>query len=246
MAKQKDADEKLQLRVAQRQDTGTASAKQLRAQGLVPGVVYGKSSKATSVTVNARELHRILSTKAGEHALVALQVDAGHGKPVLVKAVQHDPVDGRIVHVDFHAIVLTERLRIKVAVELKGEPVGVKLEGGVLEHFLRDVEVECLPTAIPDRIEFDVSAMKVGDVIHVRDLPVPPEAKITSDLEGAVASVQEPKVAVEEAPAEAAEPEVIGEKKEDAEGEEATAEKGEKESKKDEKDKGEKGKKDDK
>jgi len=237
MAQQKARDGKLQLKVARRAETGSASMKRLRVQGLIPGVVYGKSTEAVPVSVNARELHRILSTKGGEHALVALQVDTAREKPVLVKAIQHDPVSGHALHVDFHAIVLTEELRIKIPVELKGEPVGVKEESGVLEHFMREVEVECLPAAIPDRIEFDVTKMKIGDVIHVRDLPVPPGTKITTDPEGAIASVQEPKVELEEPPAEAEEPEVIGEQKEEeAEGKEVSAEKkGEKEPAKEDK-----------
>ena len=139
-------------------------------------------------------------------------------KPVLVKSVQHDPVDGHVLHVDFHAVTLTERVKVKVPLVLKGEPVGVKQEGGILEQFLRDIEVECLPTDIPTELAFDVSAFKIGDTMHVRDLTPPANTKITSELEGAVASVLKPK---EEKPEEEAaavtEPEVIREKKEEGE-----------------------------
>jgi large subunit ribosomal protein L25 len=139
-------------------------------------------------------------------------------------------VDGHVLHVDFHAIALTERLRLKVPVIFKGEAVGVKQEGGLLEHFLREVEVECLPTEIPEHVEFDVSPLKIGDTVHVCDLIAPKQARITSDPAGIIASIQQPKVEKVEEEAAPTEPEVIREKKEaeppDAEGE-AKNEKGE-------------------
>lgn len=215
---------------------GTRPVTRLRQDGVIPGVVYGKQMEPVAVTIDQREMVKLLHSKMGEHALVTLRIDDGKPweKPVLVKAIQHDPVDGRVVHVDFHAIALTERLKVKVPVALKGDAMGVKQEGGILEHFLREVEVECLPTEIPAHVEFDVSALKIGDTVHVRDLTPPANTKITSDPAGVIASIQKPK---EEKPEEAAasptEPEVIREKKEEAEGEtgEAAA-KGEPEAKK--------------
>ena len=217
------------LTVQRRPTKGTRPVKRLRRQGVVPGVVYGKEMESIPVVVNHKELTKLLHSKAGEHALVTLRLEdtVSWEKPVLVKALQHDPLDGHVLHVDFHAISLTERLRVKVPVLLKGEAVGVKQGGGILEHFLREVEVECLPTEIPAGVEFDVSPLKVGETVHVRDLVLLKNAKITSDPEGVIASVQLPK---EEKPEEAAtvtEPEVIREKKEEGEavpGEEAKAE----------------------
>ena len=235
------AEERPMLAAVRRTSVGTSSAKHLRARGLVPGVVYGKKTEAMAIAVDGRGLIKVLHTEAGEHALLTLRVEedgaekastakkAGKPweRPVLVKTVEHHPVDGHVVHIDFHAIVLTERIRVSVSVELKGEPVGVKEQDGILEHFLREVEVECLPTEIPKHIELEVSELKIGDTVHVRDLPTPPGTTITSDPEGVVASVQAKKEekAEEEAPA-AEEPEVISEKKEEAaEGEgEAAAE----------------------
>ena len=220
-----------ELTVERRPAIGTRPVRRLRAQGCIPGIVYGQKMDPVPVSVNARELVKLLHSKMGEHALVTLRLKeaASWEKPVLVKAIQHDPVDGHVAHVDFHAVLLTERLRVKVPVLLKGDAVGVKQEGGILEHFLREVEVECLPTEIPSGIEFEVSALKTGDTIHVRDLVAPKNTKITSDPNGVIASVQMPK---EEKPEEAAaavtEPEVIREKKEEGEaaaGEEAKAEK---------------------
>ncbi|MBI3087925.1 MAG: 50S ribosomal protein L25 [Candidatus Omnitrophica bacterium] len=235
--------------------TGTRAVRRLRREGFVPGILYGKSVKAAPVLVSRQELIKFLHARAGEHGLLTLRVEigpAGGGagakateNAVLIKRVEHDPVNGDIRHVDFQAIVLTEQIRIKVPLMLNGEPVGVKQDGGVLEHFLREVEVECLPTQIPKQIEHDVSAMKIGDTVHVRDLAAPAGTRITTDPESGIASILVPK---EEKPAEAAaeavtEPEVIREKKPEAE--EAAAEgkeekKAEKPEKKEEKKKEEK------
>ena len=208
-----------ELIVQRRPAKGTRPVRRLRDEGLIPGIVYGKEMEPLTIAVNRRALGKLFHAKAGEHALVTLRLEDSKAweKPVLVKAVQHDPVDGHVVHVDFHAIVLTERLRVKVPLMLKGEPVGVKQDGGILEHFLREVEVECLPTDIPVGVELDVSALKIGETVHVRDLAPPKQTTITSDSAGVVASVLKPK---EEKPAEEAaavtEPEVLREKKEEA------------------------------
>lgn len=214
------------LTVKRRQMQGSRPMRRLRGEGLVPGVVYGKAMEPLSVVVEARALQQLLQAKAGEHALVTLRLEDGKAweKPVLVHDLQVDPVDGRLLHVDFHAIVLTERLKVKVPLVLKGEPVGVKQDGGILEHFLREVEVECLPTEIPAHVELDVSSMKIGDTVHVRDLTAPANARITSEPDGAIASVLMPKEEKpEEAAAAVAEPEVLREKKEEPE---AAAEEG--------------------
>ena len=210
-----------ELTVQHRAILGSRPVQRMRQEGLVPGVVYGRDMKPLVISVNRRELAKLLRSKSGEHALVTLRLnDDGKPweKPVLVQAIQHHPVDGHVVHIDFHAILLTERLKVKVPVVLKGEPVGVKQEGGLLEHFLREVEVECLPTEIPASVEHDVSAMTIGQTIHVRDLAAPANTKITSDPDGVIASVQVPKVEKpEEEAAAVTEPEVIREKKEEGE-----------------------------
>lgn len=206
-----------ELTVQRREATGKRPVRRARVQGQIPGIVYGKGAEPLSVSVNQRELVKALHSKGGEHALLTLRLaeQASWEKPVLVKSVQHHPVDGRVLHVDFQAIILTERLRVKVPLTLKGEPVGVKQDGGILEHFLREVEVECLPTDIPASVEFDVSALPIGATVHVRDLAPPGRATITSDPSGVVASVQKPKEEAAEEPAAVTEPEVIREKKEE-------------------------------
>jgi large subunit ribosomal protein L25 len=218
-----------ELTVQRRTIVGTRRVNRMRGEGLIPGIVYGRTTEPMAVTVNRRAFAKVLHSKSGEHALVTLKLEEPPGagraggkawqQPALVKTVQHHPVDGHVVHVDFQAIVLTERIRVKVPVVLKGESIGVKQEGGLLEHFLRELEVECLPTEIPASIEFDVSALKIGDTVHVKDVVPPQNTKILSDAEGVIASVHLPKVEKAEEAAEAAvtEPEVLREKKEEGE-----------------------------
>ncbi|MDP3722621.1 MAG: 50S ribosomal protein L25 [Candidatus Omnitrophota bacterium] len=210
---------------------GKRQVRRLRRQGLVPGVVYGRDTTPLAVTVESRSLVKLLHAKAREHALLTLRIEDGTPweRPVLVKAIQDHPVAGHVLHVDFQVIVLTERLRVKIPVLLKGEAVGVKQEGGILEHFLREVEVECLPTEIPPSVELDISALKIGETIHVGDLIPPKGAKITTDPTGVIASVQKPREEKVEEAAAVTEPEVIREKKEEAKpagAEEAKEEKG--------------------
>lgn len=209
------------LTVTRRSVQGSRPSRRFRQQGLIPGVVYGRGMEPISVTVNHRDLLQVLHSKMGEHALVKLRLTdaASWEQPALVHAIQHDPVGGQVVHVDFHTVLLTEKLKVGVPVVLTGEAVGVKQEGGVLEHFLRQVEVECLPTDIPERLEFDVSGMKIGDTLHVRDLAAPPNVTIITAPDGAIASIQVPRKEAEPTPeaAAAAEPEVITERKETAE-----------------------------
>jgi large subunit ribosomal protein L25 len=231
------------LTVTSRATTGSVEARRMRLAGQVPGVLYGKSIKPSSVTVNRRELVRFLHAHVGEHGLLTLKLEAdgkSTGKPVLIKRVEIHPVTGEVMHIDFHAIALTEQIRIKIPVVLAGEPVGVKQDGGLLEHFLREVEIECLPTQIPKQIDHDISALKIGDTVHVKDLAAPEGSRITADPDAGVASVLVPKVekpTEAEAEAAAAEPEVIREKKpeegEAAEGKDVKAEK--KEEKKEDK-----------
>ena len=220
---------------------GSRRVSRLRHEGFIPGVVYGKSSAPVQIMVSQRELLKFLHARSGDHGLLTLRVEADDTpweKPVLIKAVQQDPVFGAITHIDFHAITLTEQIRVKIPMVLNGVPVGVKQDGGVLEHFLREIEVECLPTQIPKEISYDIGALKIGDAVHVRDLSAPAGARIVTDAEAVIGSVLTPK---EEKPEEIAaavtEPEVIREKKPEAEDAEAAGkeEKPAKEEKKEEK-----------
>lgn len=216
MAQAKSAAQ-LELTIKRRTTLGTRPVRRMRAEGVVPGVVYGRGMDPVAVVMSRKALGQVLHSKAGEHALVKLLLDDSKAweKPALIKSIQHHPVDNRVLHVDFHAVTLTERLKVKVPLVLKGDPIGVKQEGGILEHFLREIEVECLPTEIPVNVEFDVAALMIGQTIHVRDLTPPANTKITTDPEGVIASVQKPKEEKPEEEAAVTEPEVLREKKEE-------------------------------
>jgi len=218
--------EKINLKAKIREELGKEAVKKLRGQGLVPAVVY-KGKKSLSIKVQARELFEVIHTKAGENVLVNLQVESKKStQSAIIKEIQYHPVRGDVLHVDFNEISLTEALVVKVPIAVKGEAEGIK-EGGVVEHVLWEIEVECLPTEIPENIPVDVTPLKIGDSILVKELKVPKNVKILTDLSATVISLKVPHVEEAEvaAPEEAmAEPEVIMEKKPKEEEEEAGTE----------------------
>lgn len=216
--------EKVIIKAHVRTETGKRVAKDLRAKGLVPANVYRAGEGATSIQLPIGELAEALHTKAGENVLITLKVSGGKSaikdKTVLIKEIQREPIRDGILHVDFNEISLTETLKINVPLSSKGEPVGVKVDGGVLEHIMWEVQVECLPTDIPEKIEIDVSNLKMGESLHVKDIVLPEGVKILNDPELITMIVKAPKVEVpkEEVAAEgAAEPELIRKKKEEEE-----------------------------
>ncbi len=212
--------EKIILNTQLREGTGKATVKKLRQQGTVPAVVYKQGHKTISVQVKTAELIHILHTSAGENAIITLKLDPPEkDKTVIIKAMQLHPIMDVILHVDFQEISLTEKIKVNVPIVLKGEAIGTKSDGGILEHIIRELVIECLPTQIPGKIEVNVEALKINDSIHVRDLQIPPEIKVLTDPEQAVVSVSPPKAEEEVAPAaeaavgeEAQGPEVISEK----------------------------------
>ncbi|MDD5428407.1 MAG: 50S ribosomal protein L25 [Candidatus Omnitrophica bacterium] len=223
--------EKIILKAETRSGVGKKVAKDLRNKGLVPANVYKGGKGATSLQVAVTDLLSILHTKAGENVIITLKIsgeDAAKDKTVVIKEIQREPIKDQILHVDFNEISLTETLKVNVPLVSHGDPVGVKVDGGILEHIIRELQVECLPTAIPEKIEVDVTNLKINETIHVKDVKTPEGVKILNDAELIVMIVKPPKaeVPVAEAAAEgAAEPELIRKKKEEAaEGEEAPKE----------------------
>ncbi len=212
------------LNVKPRQKLGKEQAKKLRKNGIIPAVVYGLETKSLPLEIESKSFNALVRGGLGENVILTLVLDDKKDgkKQVLIREVQRDPVRGDIVHVDFHQISLTQKITIEVPILLTGIPEGVK-EGGILQHALREIKVECLPAAIPDKFEVDVSHLKIGDSIHVADIKVE-NVTVLSDLQSSIASVVPPTIfkEAEVAPAAAeAEPEVITEKKEEkAEGEE--------------------------
>lgn len=224
--------EKVIVKAEVRTATGKKCAKDLRNKGLIPGNVYKGGKEAVSLQMSAKELDAALQTKAGENVLITLKITgsdkAVKDRTVLIKEIQREPIKFGILHVDFGEISLTDLLKIDVPLVAHGEPVGVKVDGGILEHVMREVHVECLPTDIPEKIVVDVSGLKIGDSIFVKNIVAPEGVKITNDPELIVMIVKAPKVEavkVEEVE-EAVAPELIRKKKEEegAEGEEAPKE----------------------
>lgn len=210
-----------------RSSRGSSAARRLRRDGTIPAVVYGVGKAPLNVQVNARDFSRNLSEQASEHVIMDMEIGSGDVRKVLLQDVQHSPIMHDIIHVDFHEISMTKKLRVKVSLRLVGEPTGVSQQGGVLEHLMREIEVECLPTDIPEHIDLDVSGLAVGHGFKAGDIKLDAaKLRLITDKDVAVAAVSAQRAEEEvaaAAPAEgAAEPEVLREKKPE-EGEEAAA-----------------------
>ena len=217
-----------------REKGGKGAARQLRARGQVPAVIYGHGREPMSLSLNARDLDKLLGHIQAESTVIEVTVE-GHTAKTLIREIQRHPIKRQILHVDFQALVAGEKVIVSIPIVLTGTAEGVKLEGGVLEQPLRELEIEVDPANIPDHVELDVTNMMIGDSLHVSDLKVPEGVEIQDDPETSVAVLAAPRAVIEETPAAegvegavegAAEPEVIGKGPSDEEGE------GEEESKK--------------
>lgn len=207
------------IKVKERMESGSACARRMRRDGWVPGVIYGGSDAARSIALPAHEFEQMLHRHASEHMMIRIQIEGGAEESVLLKEVQHNPLTGGAVHVDLQKVAMNKSLRVEVPVELIGEAAGVK-QGGVLEHLVHELEIECLPADIPEEIKVDVSVLGIGDMLTVGDISVAGgKIKILADDEIGVAMVAAPKTTdetAEEAEEGAvAEPEVIKEKKDE-------------------------------
>ena len=237
--------EEIILEIQPREETGKNKVKDLREKGFIPAVIYAQGKKSQSIKISHRQLWQLIHQHRLESMVINLKMNPVRktsstgaelsngaqddkkqkGRPCLIKEIQYDPVKGDIIHLDFNEISLTKVIKVNVPVAAKGEPVGVKQEGGSLEHILWEVEVECLPVDIPKGIEVDVSLLKIGDAIHIKDITFPSNIKVLNALEAIVFSVTAPLKEEVAAPVvegeEKQEPEVIKEKKEaPAEGQE--------------------------
>lgn len=213
--------EEIVLDAETREGTGRANTKDLKESGYLPAVVYFHGKDALSIKVSRGALLKLVHQHRLESVIINLKIKddkKGKARPCLVKEIQYDPVREDIIHVDFNEISLTETIKVNVPIQTKGEAIGVKQEGGSLEFVLWEIEVECLPTNIPKDIQVDITALKLGEAIHVKDIVFPAGVKPLNDLAAVVLHVAAPMK--EEAPAEAVEgetdkePEVIKEKKE--------------------------------
>lgn len=229
------------LQVHARTATGKGVARKLRANGRLPAVIYGHNEEPVPVELEQHRLSATMRQAGGEKLLINLNIDGKDSeKKALIKDMQRDPVSGKILHIDFQHISMDEKIKIEVPIKIEGVPDGVKNFGGIISWNIRKIMVSCLPSDIPDKISIDVSEMKIHDSIHVKELAAE-KYEILDDPEETIISIIPPTVIKEtvaeggeegeEAPEaapeqeEAAEPEVISEKKAEE------REKGEKESK---------------
>ena len=199
-----------------REGTGKGAARSLRARGQIPAVIYGHDRKPQSLALNARDLDKMLGHIQAESTVIEVTVD-GLTSKTLIREIQRHPIKRQILHVDFQALVAGEKVTVNIPITLTGIPEGVKLEGGVMEQPLRELEIEVDPSNIPDHVELDVSNLKIGDSLHVSDIKLAEGVTILDDPETSVVVVAAPRAVIEETPVAegvaadaAAEPEVIG------------------------------------
>ncbi len=197
-------------------------SKQLRASGRIPAVIYGRQAQPQKLEISALELKELIKHAASENMLIdlAVQNDARPNRLALVQEIQHHPLSGQVLHVDFHEVAADEKVTINVPVETEGEAEGVKADGGVLEHVLFSVKVRGLPKDLPEVLMVDVSKLRINQAIHLGEIPVPAGIERIGDKSVSVISVAAPKTEAEEtaaaeATAGAGEVEMIKEKKED-------------------------------
>ena len=209
------------LEVQKRDVVGKKANKQLKKEGKIPGIYYIHGEDSIPVAVDAKQLKTLIQS---ETSIIDLKFD-GDKKLTksIIREVQWDPLYGHPLHVDFMGIKLTEKVHVDVPVHIVGTAVGVKQEGGIMQHIIREISIEALPLDIPDHIDVDISDLDIGDSIRIDDLSIE-KVKILSDLTQSIVVIRPPTIIEEpeveeeglEEGEEAAEPEVVGEKKEES------------------------------
>jgi large subunit ribosomal protein L25 len=192
------------------------AARRVRVAGKIPAVVYGAGQDAVAVTVDPKAIIKILHSESGHNTIFDLTVEGTGVTKAMIVDWQNEPIKGKLLHIDLKRIAMDKLMRVSVPVQLTGIPVGVKAQGGILEHVLREVEIECLPSDIPSHIDLDVSNLELHGTIHISDLPHSGKLKFLGEEDATVAHVT---IIKEEAPAEVAavtEPEVAKKGKTDA------------------------------
>jgi len=185
--------EKIALTAKVREKAGKGVARGLRRNQMVPAILYSHG-KSMPISMGNKDVTKILNTEGGEHALINLKLEGGKEgaeKLALIKDYQIDPRNGALIHVDLMEIAMNEKVKIPVTVHLTGSSIGVK-EGGILQHGVREVEIECLPTQIPEHLEINISALKVNESVHVRDIKVAEGVRILTDGDATIATIQPP------------------------------------------------------
>ena len=207
-----------------RASRGKNEARRTRVAGMIPAVVYGAFKDPQAVSVNPKDILKIIRGKSGHNAIFDVEIAGVERTPVIVADEQYDPVKDTLIHIDLKRIDLTRKLRVAIPIHTTGEPKGVKQQGGVLDVVTRSIEIECIPDDIPNHFEVDVTELMIGSNIRVSELPVLPGVRVITAGEAVIAHVVGIKEEVVAAPAEgavvpaAAEPEVAkkGKKEEEA------------------------------
>ena len=205
-----------------REDGGKGVARSLRSSGRIPAVIYGHGRDPQPLSIDTRELEKLLSHISAENTVIDLTVGDSNSARTIIREIQRHPFKRQILHVDFQELVAGEKIIVRIPVILMGVPDGVRMDGGILDQTMRELEVEVDPANIPNHIEVDVTKMTIGSSLHVSDLTLPEGIEIVGDEDASVAVVSAPRAAIEEVAvtdeADAtAEPEVIRAKKPDEE-----------------------------
>jgi large subunit ribosomal protein L25 len=183
--------EKVELQAEERKEVGK-KAQKVRQRGLIPAVIYGRKFSATPVSLEEKNFEKtVLQSEAGSNLLFTLKL-GGQPVPVITREIQRNPITNKIIHLDLMHVVMDEMIKAKVPVELMGEPIGVKEDGGVLVHGLRQVEIKCLPGDIPDKFKVDVAELHINQSIHLSDLKVSDKIEIIANLSEMIATVSPP------------------------------------------------------
>src|SRR5688500_12044052 len=203
-----------------RENRGKGVARSLRSTGRVPAIIYGHGREPQSLSIDTRELEKLLAHISAENTVIDLTVD-GKMARTLIREIQRHPFKRQILHVDFQELVAGEKVVVRLPIILVGVPAGVRMDGGVLDQTMRELEVEVDPSNIPNHVEIDVTELHIGASLHVSDIPLPEGGAVVGDPDASVAVISAPRAAVEEAAVEeaetSAEPEVIRAKKTDEE-----------------------------
>ena len=204
-----------------RENAGKGVARSLRGAGRVPAIIYGHGREPQSLSIDTRELEKLLSHISAENTVIDLTVGSASARTI-IREIQRHPFKRQILHVDFQELVAGEKIVVRIPIILMGVPDGVRMDGGILDQTMRDLEVEVDPANIPNHIEVDVTKMTIGSSLHVSDLTLPEGIEIVGDEDASVAVVSAPRAAIEEVAATddadaTAEPEVIRAKKPDEE-----------------------------
>lgn len=207
-----------QLAAVPRSGTGKGAVRELRRSGRLPGIIYGHQRAPQPLAISTRDFERLLEHISAENTVIELTIE-GRMSRTLIREIQRHPFRREFLHVDFQELVAGEKVTVRIPIILVGSPEGVRIEGGVLDQTLRDLEIEVDPANIPNDVDVNVEGLKIGDSLHVSDIKLPPGVEALTDMETTICVCAAPRAVVEEAaaapteegaaPAAAAEPEVI-------------------------------------